>query len=125
MCAFRPLWTNESKTEMRLGFHWLSLLPNAIKRRDLVLSTENPFDDEDQQKNLLPTRKISLFNYEADKRIVSGDVFVVATDDPQTRPLPSWDLLLLMWHLSRIAAMQGAGEDSDDDDPSDDDVGLL
>lgn len=52
----------------------------------------------------------------------SGDIFTVTTDDPLNRPLPSWNLLLLMWHLTRIAAMQGAGEDSDDDLLSDDDV---
>ncbi|KAJ5701224.1 hypothetical protein N7488_008772 [Penicillium malachiteum] len=120
MCAFRPLWINEDKTEIRLGFHWLPMLPNSIKRMDFVWATENPFDGDDR-KYLLSTPRIGLFNYKTDKRIVSGDVFTVITDDPQNRPLPSWDLLLLMWHLTRIAAMQGAGEDTDDDKPSSDD----
>ncbi|KAJ5618699.1 hypothetical protein N7528_006810 [Penicillium herquei] len=120
MCAFRPIEINEEKTKMRLGFHWLPLLPRSVKRNTIISATENPFDGDDRSY-LLPTRKISLFNYEKDKRIVSGDVFTVETDDPQNRPLPSWDLLLLMWHLTRIAAMQGAGEDTDDDEASSDD----
>lgn len=54
--------------------------------------------------------------------IPSGHVFTITTNDPVNKPLPSFQLLEMQWHLRRISAMQGAGEndesgiDSDGDD---------
>ncbi|KAJ5890158.1 hypothetical protein N7504_010968 [Penicillium tannophilum] len=125
MCAFRPVSVNEAQTVMHIALHWLPMLQPSVKRSDYVSPTENPFSGDTQEvmtMTTLPTARIGLYNWERKVEIRSGDIFTVTTDDPLHRPLPSWDLLLLMWHLTRIAAMQGAGEDSDDDLPSDDDL---
>ena len=45
----------------------------------------------------------------------SGHIFTVRTDNPETHPLPSMELLQLRWDLSRIANMQGVGEEELDD----------
>ncbi|KAJ5385607.1 hypothetical protein N7517_003518 [Penicillium concentricum] len=51
--------------------------------------------------------------------ISSGRVFTVRTNDKEKQPLPLMELLELRWHLSRIAAMQGADQDDDSGDDSD------
>lgn len=123
MCAFRPVSVNEAQTVMHIALHWLPMLQPSVKRSDYVSPTENPFSGGTQEViSTLPSARIGLYNWERKVEMQSGDIFTVTTNDPLNRPLPSWDLLLLMWHLTRIAAMQGAGEDSDDDLPSDDDL---
>ncbi|CAG8358651.1 unnamed protein product [Penicillium salamii] len=52
--------------------------------------------------------------------IVSGNVFTLEMTDKKARPLPSFDLLELRWHLTRIAVMQGRSPDDDIGDESDD-----
>jgi hypothetical protein len=56
--------------------------------------------------------------------IESGDTFTLTTDDPEIRPLPSWELLDMQWVLQRLTAMSGAAETPDvdlyDDDMSSD-----
>ncbi|KAJ5151504.1 uncharacterized protein N7482_010756 [Penicillium canariense] len=111
MCAFRPVSVNKAQTVMYIALHWLPMLPPSVKRSDHVSPTEK-----------LEPIWIGIYNWERKVEMQSGDIITVTTDDPLNRPLPLWDLLLLMWHLTRIAAMQGAREDSDDDLPSDNDM---
>ena len=42
--------------------------------------------------------------------IKSGDWFEMRTDDPEARPLPSWELLEMQWFLQRVVGMAGAAE---------------
>ena len=42
------------------------------------------------------------------KKIQSGDLFELQTDDPIKKPLPSFELLELQWFLQRIQGMAGA-----------------
>jgi hypothetical protein len=53
------------------------------------------------------------YNVETMKLIVSEDVVTMTTDDPVTRPLPSWDLLEMQWVLGRLLAISGAVEPND------------
>lgn len=53
--------------------------------------------------------------------ISSRYIFTITTANPITHPLPSEELLTMQWNLTRIAAMQGAGEDEDSDIDSDSD----
>jgi hypothetical protein len=56
------------------------------------------------------------------ERIYSGHKVTVTTDDPDERPLPSWELLDMQWVLQRLLAISGAAEPQDDwsdDDSSD------
>jgi hypothetical protein len=48
------------------------------------------------------------------KRIRSGQIFTIVTNDPVLCPLPSFQLLEMQWFCRRIAAMAGpAAEDLD------------
>jgi hypothetical protein len=57
------------------------------------------------------------------RKIESGDIFTLTTDNPRKRPLPSLELLEMQWILQRITAMSGAAGtpelDWDDDDDMD------
>lgn len=121
--AFRPLWINESKTEMHLAFHWLPFVkdgPFEIPKRTECVPTEvHIFDDPYYRPIMGPGKNNILFHTQTLKPILSGYVFRITTDNPKARPLPSMELLQLKWHLSRIAAMQGSGEDEDRDNDSD------
>lgn len=60
------------------------------------------------------------------QHICSGDTFTFTTEDPETLPLPSMELLDMQWILLRLVAMCGAAEWLDDDDyPVDSDDGLV
>jgi hypothetical protein len=56
------------------------------------------------------------------RSIQSGDIFTLTTDDPEGRPLPSWELLDMQWILQRITAMSGAAGPPEFDDDDDDDI---
>ncbi|KAJ5531618.1 hypothetical protein N7527_005011 [Penicillium freii] len=113
MCALRPIWVNEDRTEMQMAFHWLPLkenIPGAAKhvRSDFVSTTENPYQDPKYRPRETPGGNNVVFHTETGARISSGE-----------RPLPSMELLEIRWHLSRIACMQGKAEDEDSDYESD------
>jgi hypothetical protein len=44
----------------------------------------------------------------------------MTTTDPATHSLPLEELLTIQWNLSRIAGIQGAGEDEDSEDEDSD-----
>ena len=124
MCALRPIWVNEDRTEMQIAFHWLPLkenIPGAAKhlRSDFVSTTENPYQDPKYRPRETPGGNNVVFHTETGARISSGYVFTVKTDNKRERPLPPMDLLEIRWHLSRIACMQGKAEDEDSDYESD------
>jgi hypothetical protein len=59
----------------------------------------------------------------SDRRICSGDIFTLTTNDPEKRPLPSMELLEMQWILQRLMGMCGSAEwpslDLADDDIDD------
>jgi len=54
--------------------------------------------------------KTSIFRQDSGQRIKSGDYFKIQTDDPDKKPLPSFELLELQWFLRRIQGMAGAAD---------------
>ncbi|KAK9311769.1 hypothetical protein V1524DRAFT_473140 [Lipomyces starkeyi] len=58
--------------------------------------------------------------YYADKRITSGQFFELHTNDPATKPLPSFQLLEMQWFLQRVAGMAGVAGDIDWEDLDED-----
>ncbi|CAG8364931.1 unnamed protein product [Penicillium salamii] len=118
--AVRPISVNAEKTEMKIAFHWFprpERLGN-IKKNDHVSILQNEFQDmrfrpgeTPEGRSCIPTllggRPVSM--------VASGHIFTVKTDNKDVRPLPSFDLLELRWHLSRIAAFQGAADNEDGD----------
>jgi hypothetical protein len=43
------------------------------------------------------------------QQIQSGDVFTLTTDDPNKKPLSSFNLLEMQWYFQRLTAVIGAG----------------
>lgn len=125
LCAFRPLSVNSDKTEMELAFHWLPEAREKTWRYQLVPTIEHPYPEKPQGFKLGPREKddggVSIYYYPTDQVMPSGTKFKITTPDPVKLPLPSMKLLELKWHLSRIAAMQGAADVDDSDYESDDD----
>lgn len=55
-------------------------------------------------------KKAKLWNCNTETKICSGYILVFRTDDPEKRPLPSFDLLNMQWALHRALAMSGAAD---------------
>jgi hypothetical protein len=51
-----------------------------------------------------------LYRTEGGEGIRSGDYFKLQTGDPETAPLPGFQLLELQWFLQRIQGMAGAAD---------------
>jgi hypothetical protein len=102
--ALKPISVNEDKTTLKVQFFWqkkqntqatMSLLTTPFSTEDLDLN-EGAFDHG--------VTWLSDYN----KRIKSGDIFELKTDDVRTRPLPSFQLLEMQWFLTRVVGMAGA-----------------
>ena len=57
------------------------------------------------------------------RNVESGQIFKLTTENLETHPLPSWELLEMQWFLQRVVAMSGAAgwprSDFQDDDDTD------
>lgn len=117
--ALRPISVNQDQTEMQVAFHWLPLQKRLgdIKQKDKVSILQNPFQDLQYRPVETPGDNLYVIARLEDTTtptlVSSGHIFTVKTDDKYERPLPSFDLLELRWHLSRIAAFQGTGDNED------------
>ena len=60
-------------------------------------------------------------------QVFTGDIIDVTTDDPEDRPLPSYELLSLQWNVQRLLHLQAGAEPQElsDDSDSDDDFDIL
>ncbi|KAJ5507197.1 hypothetical protein N7527_009340 [Penicillium freii] len=120
MFAFRPVRTYQQHTKMDIAFHWLP--PRGTeKQTDLIPTLSHPYPSQPQGYGRSPSGNRYLLHCETLNVLISGHIFTVTTANPVTHPLPSEKLLTMQWHLSRIASMQGAGEDEDSDLESDGD----
>ncbi|KAE8443742.1 hypothetical protein EG329_001422 [Mollisiaceae sp. DMI_Dod_QoI] len=119
--ALKPISLSDDNTILKVQFFWQKKQPDlqaTISLCTIPLSTEGldhnegAFDDDDSLNKL---------NRQDDKRIKSGDIFDLKTDDPIKKPLPNFSLLELQWALTRVVGMVGAafpyeptsGDDSD------------
>jgi hypothetical protein len=117
--AIKPIdW---SPTVLKLEVHWIRNRRPASK----TSSRPPPVDLLQVPSLVIPSNEEDGFDYRdvtTKKQTVSGDVVTMTTDDPVTRPLPSWDLLQMQWVLQRLSAISGAADPQDnwsDDDSSD------
>ncbi|KAL1884895.1 hypothetical protein Plec18167_001551 [Paecilomyces lecythidis] len=56
-----------------------------------------------------------LWNGDRDKRIISGDIITITTENPETHPLPSFKLIQMQWVLNRGIALSGAADVTDEE----------
>jgi hypothetical protein len=107
--ALKPISISEDNTTLTIQFFWQAKQPlfeRTINLTTIPLSTRN-LESNDE------TRLIDCRHSE-DRRIKSGDLFELTTDDPEARPLPSMALLEMQWFLQRIAGMAGAADELKD-----------
>jgi hypothetical protein len=99
---------------MDVAFHWLPLLSG--KKTDMIPIDQNPFGlGAEKELSKSPGLRMKIYEQETDRVICSGDIFTIRTTDKERLPLPSMELLEMLWDLKRIARMQGAEEDDEDD----------
>ncbi|KAH7355110.1 hypothetical protein BKA65DRAFT_234125 [Rhexocercosporidium sp. MPI-PUGE-AT-0058] len=121
--ALKPISISDDKTILRVQLFWQKKQPDmqaAMSLLTIPLSTENL----NQNEGAFDHGQTILYD-EGGNRIKSGDIFDLKTDDPTTKPLPSFKLLELQWFLTRVIGMAGAafpyeagsGDDSDEDIP--------
>lgn len=116
--ALKPLNVADDGKSMDVQFFWLR---PYIRLRSIRLTTrpEQPSDLKESINN------IKLFNHITDKKLCSGDIITLRTEDAQEKPLPSKELLEMQWLLHRLTALSGGAEaiptyyDSDNDDSLD------
>ncbi|KXG53454.1 uncharacterized protein PGRI_005040 [Penicillium griseofulvum] len=118
--TFRPIRTYQQNTKMDIAFHLLPLREDE-KRTDYIPALSHPYPSHPQGYNTSPGGNRYLFHCETFGVISSRSIFTITTANPITHPLPSEELLTMRWNLTRIAIMQGAGEDEDSEMDSDGD----
>jgi hypothetical protein len=128
--AFEPVPRkpeDENKKQI-LIFHWM---PNITHNSTLCYAPGEhpghetaPGDRNDSEDRTIQSRRLYRCN---GKQVFTGDQIEMSTDDPDLRPLPSYQLLSLQWSVQRLLHLQaGAGpEDLSDNDDSDDGYDVL
>ncbi|ODM15439.1 hypothetical protein SI65_09042 [Aspergillus cristatus] len=112
--ALKPLELSEDRTSMNVQFFWLPAPP-----LDMEYMTSRPDLPEDLDT---PGNDIKLWDCRIERKIVSGHIITLVTDDPEERPLPSWYLLEMDWFLRRLSVLAGlmGYEDDELEDEEDD-----
>jgi hypothetical protein len=111
--ALKPISESDNKTTLKVQFFWQKKQQEAQTAMSLLTT---PFSTEGLSQNaeVLGGAAAKLFKEdEGDENVPairSGDYFTLQTDDPETKPLPSFTLLELQWFLQRIQGMAGAAD---------------
>jgi hypothetical protein len=100
--ALKPISESDDKKTLKVQFFWQEKQMGLIPRISLT-ATPNSTEGLDQ------TAGVWLFDKNG-KKIQSGDCFELQTDNPTSKPLPSFELLELQWFLHRIQGMAGAAQ---------------
>jgi hypothetical protein len=117
-----PLPLTNDKTTLTVKFYWQKKQHRTQETMSL-LTEPHPTTDLNENIGSFDDHTVKLFGRN-DCRIKSGDAFVLKTDDPIMKPLPSFKLLELQWFLTRIVGMAGAAipYDPDWNDDSDEEA---
>ena len=120
--ALKPISVSDDKTTLTIQFFWqakhqetqptMSLLTTPLSTKDLDSNNGAPLTD---------------YRGPQDRRLKSGDIFELKTDDAEARPLPSFTLLEMQWFLQRVTGMAGAADIEEDmgEEDSDDEISNL
>jgi hypothetical protein len=129
--ALKPLELSADKRQLTIQFFWqpqynhqlgshVDLLKEPLSSKGLC---QVKIQDKTRNKPIVIPYSLTLTRVDKPSRdIQSGEIFTNTTDDPQSKPLPSWQLLEMQWFLQRITAMSGATETPDLDLNDDDDM---
>jgi len=127
--ALKPVLISTDKKTLILQFFWQARQPDVSSTMSL-LTRPLPTKNLDNGNGY---RLATEYTPGHPKLVESGDLIAMTTDDPKTRPLPSFELLELQWFLQRVMGMAGAAvvnpelfRDSDSYySDSDDDISSL
>ncbi|CRL25673.1 unnamed protein product [Penicillium camemberti] len=115
--ALRPVWVSEDNTEMEIEFYWQPKPDHRLY--DMLDVSKQPVSS----KNVSSVDRLIVVvgnrgesSYHA---IESGYKFRMTTNDPIERPLPSFDLLDMQWHFTRMVSFCGAGSFFDEEERED------
>ncbi len=104
--ALKPISESDDKKKLTVQFFWQTKQEDSLP--DISLTIQ-PHSTKGLEQSMTAHGPIWLHN--KDKEIIrSGDIFELNTDDPITKPLPSFELLELQWFLQRVQGMAGAAE---------------
>ena len=115
--ALRPVWVSEDMTEMEIEFYWQPKPDHKLY--DLVDVIKEPVSGKNVNsvdRLIVAVGKRGEPTYRA---IESGYRFRMTTDDPVLRPLPSFDLLDMQWHFTRLTSLSAMASFFDVDDDGD------
>ena len=104
--ALKPILESEDKMTLEVQFFWQERQKDTQQTMSLLTM---PSSTQGLDQNVGAFRgPVELFKNK--QNIRSGDYFKLQTDDPVTKPLPSFQLLELQWFLQRIQGMAGAAD---------------
>lgn len=115
--ALRPVAISPDHKAMQIEFYWQKKPSHGKEEIDLLKAppmSEGLYDYDEGEGLPVATGKCKANGQPEYGALVSGQVVTLTTDDVAKRPLPSWSLLELQWHLQRVAGMSGAAEAQDD-----------
>jgi hypothetical protein len=105
--ALKPVFESDDKKTLIVQFFWQTKQKDSFPYISLTIQ---PHSTKGLNQLIGPHgHPIRLLNKD-EQRIQSGDLFELNTDDPITKPLPSFELLELQWFLQRVQGMAGAAE---------------
>jgi hypothetical protein len=105
--ALEPVKISEDRKTLTMRFWWL---PRYSPR---VVRMRYPPPLRSDLKS--GPGKSLMADCETENLIRSGHVIRMTTEDPETKPLPSFELLRMQWVLNRVAAMAGAADETDEE----------
>ncbi len=105
--ALKPVSESEDKTTLTVQFFWQTKISSSFPKISLTVQPHSTKGLE--QTTGAQGGSIWLPNKDRNP-IQSGDLFELKTDNPITKPLPSFELLELQWFLQRVQGMAGAAE---------------
>lgn len=108
--ALKPI--SHDTTSLKLQFFWQKKQQEAPRAMNL---TTTPFSTEGLTQNAdVLDHAARLYKEggegEAALPLRSGDSFTLRIDDPERKPLPSFQLLELQWFLQRVMGMAGTAD---------------
>jgi hypothetical protein len=115
--AFEPIPRNPEDEDRKqsLIFHWMpNVKPSSTGYYAAGEHPEHeiPPADDTSESSDLSTRGARLYSCDG-SRIFTGHRIEMTTDDPELRPLPSYELLRLQWDLQRLMHLRAASEPKD------------
>jgi len=120
--ALQPLSLSDDKKTLKIKFFWQAKHQD-IKDRETEISvhTQPPsteglyYNSGREGECYLTTIKGTqgLATIKEAPLIKSGDIFTLTTDNPDKRPLPSFELLEMQFFLQRVSGMAGAARPFD------------